>query len=595
MLGDKMNRNLATATMIFAVLTLTALAVAQDQSTGLPDGHRHPRYRLVDLGTFGGPASYFQNGFDGILNDQGTAVGFANTSVPDPLCFVPNCFATHAFRVKKGKVTDLGALPGGDVSQGLWISENGLIAGWSQNGEIDPLVDGFTELRGVLWQSGRIVDLGTLPGGGYESLAAAVNNRGQVAGFALNTVPDPCSLIGFPTQTRGFLWQDGVMEDIGTLGGPDANAELINDRGQIAGASYTSSINPATGCPEVHPFLWHNGSMLDLGTLGGTFADVRALNQRGQVAGFSNLAGDLTSHPFLWNRRHLVDLGTLGGDSGLTNWINDLGDVVGKADLPGPAPQLHDAVLWRNGRTIDLGVLPGDSCSNAYYVNSLGQVVGTSESLDLCLVPTGQHAFLWEMGGPMLDLNNLIPRGAELDLTFAVAINDRGEIAGFGVPSGCAPEDIELCGHAYLLIPCRPDGECTNQSLPGASTSVPVPYMARQRRDSSQTESANPLERLRKSLKQRLHFSEQRTGPASQSGPSEAPDSKPAWHLEDTISGFGSKTANEAPNSCPSVRCSNNHTSGQICGVRLCHIPGFVQPIWKAFDKTYNRTCFYGC
>jgi probable HAF family extracellular repeat protein len=118
-------------------------------------------------------------------------------------------------------------------------------------------------------------------------------------------------------------------------------------------------------------------------------------------------------------------------------------------------PQNHDAVLWRHGTMIDLGTLPGDSCSNAYYVNSRGQVVGTSESRKLCLIPTGERAFLWEDGGPMIDLNTLIPAGSSLELTFAVAINDRGEIAGFGVPAGCSPKDVDLCGHAYVLIPCN--------------------------------------------------------------------------------------------------------------------------------------------
>jgi probable HAF family extracellular repeat protein len=149
----------------------------------------------------------------------------------------------------------------------------------------------------------------------------------------------------------------------------------------------------------------------------------------------------------------MQDLGTLGGDTGFTNWINDAGDIAGKADLPGPAPQNHDAVLWRHGDTIDLGTVPGDSCSNAYSVNSSGQVVGTSESRALCLIPTGEHAFLWQHGGPMIDLNTVIPPDAGLELTFAVAINDRGEIAGFGVPPGCAPRDVEACGHAYILVP----------------------------------------------------------------------------------------------------------------------------------------------
>jgi hypothetical protein len=54
----------------------------------------------------------------------------------------------------------------------------------------------------------------------------------------------------------------------------------------------------------------------------------------------------------------------------------------------------------------------------------------------------------------MVDLNTLIPPGSSLQLTFAIAINNPGEIAGFGVPVGCAPQDVGLCGHAYVLIPC---------------------------------------------------------------------------------------------------------------------------------------------
>jgi probable HAF family extracellular repeat protein len=148
------------------------------------------------------------------------------------------------------------------------------------------------------------------------------------------------------------------------------------------------------------------------------------------------------------------DLGTLGGSNGETNWINDAGEIAGKADLPGPSPQNHDAVLWKNGVVTDLGTLPGDSCSNAYQVNSSGQVVGTSEDQILCAVPTGEHAFLWEKGGPMVDLNTLIPPGPSLQLTFAFAINDRGEILGTGLPAGCTPENISFCGHAFVLVPC---------------------------------------------------------------------------------------------------------------------------------------------
>jgi probable HAF family extracellular repeat protein len=372
----KLRSCLSVAGVLLSALVLSVTASSQQA-----------RYRLVDLGNFGGPASYFPNGFDGILNNHGAAVGGANTSTPDPFCFpAPSCFAEHAFLVRSGRVTDLGTLEGGDSSLAVWISANGLIVGLSRKGEIDPLIPGFPEVRGVLWRNGKMVNLGTLPEGGFESAANAVNNRGQVVGTALNTVADSCSLFAF-TQARAFLWQDGAMQDLGTLGGPDAQAELINDAGQIAGISYTDSINPATGCPSLHTFFWEKGIMFDVGTFGGTSTEVAALNQRGEVVGMSRLVGDQTFHPFLWSKGQLTDLGTLGGDNGQTNWINDRGEIVGKADLPGPAPQLHDAVLWKNGQKIDLGALPGDSCSNAYFVNSHGQIVGASETLELCTLP----------------------------------------------------------------------------------------------------------------------------------------------------------------------------------------------------------------
>ena len=64
-----------------------------------------------------------------------------------------------------------------------------------------------------------MIDLGTF--GGYESLGIYVNNDGQVVGLAtINATPDPYSFLGAPTHT--FKWQNGVMQDLGTLGGPDS-------------------------------------------------------------------------------------------------------------------------------------------------------------------------------------------------------------------------------------------------------------------------------------------------------------------------------------------------------------------------------------
>ena len=184
-----------TVVYLFAALAMPVGMAAQDTPSQDPKP-KHKQYKFIDLGTFGGPASYtLQNGNgpgSKVLNSRGTLAGWADTPVPDPYapnCTNPDCFVSHAFRWDGGSPTDLGALPGVTSSAGYWINERGWIAGQSQNGAIDPLT-GFPEGRAILWTDDKIIDLGTL-GGGYESLATAVNNRGQVAGFALNLVPDP--------------------------------------------------------------------------------------------------------------------------------------------------------------------------------------------------------------------------------------------------------------------------------------------------------------------------------------------------------------------------------------------------------------------
>jgi uncharacterized membrane protein len=216
-------------------------------------------------------------------------------------------FIFHAFEMQPSELKkDLGALgahPEVECSEAVSINANGEIAGRSGNGIIDSVgvPDGLfvEEAHAVLWKDGNIKDLGTF--GGNQSLATRINNRGQVVGYSTNTIVDPFSLLYFlaagvtnGTQTRGFLWHNGHTRDLGTLGGPDAQAFCLNENGQAAGISYVNSTpNPITGVPTADPFLWtEEQGMIDLGTLGGVWGGACPLNNRGQVLGTSSVATD---------------------------------------------------------------------------------------------------------------------------------------------------------------------------------------------------------------------------------------------------------------------------------------------------------------
>jgi probable HAF family extracellular repeat protein len=470
---NSLNQRKVVALTLFASLAVPVQLAAQIRE-------KQPHYKLIDLSTLGGPHSYGSVNGDGfqLLNNKGAVSSFADTSSPDPsyptFCYNLDCFMSHAFRWKEGVMTDLGALPGMNSSAAGSINARGWSAGQSQTSMIDPVV-GIPEYRAVVWKRDGIMNLGTLPGG-TESLGIYINDSGQVVGFSDNGVPD---LFSFPffftgTQIHTFLWENGVMRDIGTLGGPDAvpGASCSGQpRNVIVGLSYTSfTPNPATGLPTLDPFIWKNSVMTDLGNLGGTISGnggftVPCANDRGQVIGISSLSGDIVNHAFFWDDGVMTDLGTLGGDNSEAIWLNDAGDVAGSADLPGS--QTHHAALWRKGKIHDLGTVAGDACSRGLAINVRGQVVGGSTDCTNFL-----HAFLWEEGGPMLDLNTLIPLGSGLQLLEAFNINDRGEILALSVPLGAIP-NTDL-GRLVLLAPCEAEAdEGCGGTVDATSTALP--------------------------------------------------------------------------------------------------------------------------
>jgi hypothetical protein len=150
--------------------SIPTLLLAQQQPA------RHSNYKVVDLGTLGGPNSYVTF----------TVVGTADTRFADP--FAPqcllDCFLVHSFQWREGKLTDLKALADNASSNPNGINAKGVIAGISENGLTDSAFASAPEFDAVVWKDGQILDVGTF--GGTFSYANAINNRNQVVGFALN-------------------------------------------------------------------------------------------------------------------------------------------------------------------------------------------------------------------------------------------------------------------------------------------------------------------------------------------------------------------------------------------------------------------------
>ena len=168
------------------------------------------------------------------------------------------------------------------------ISPSGVVVGYSYTAA--------GPKHAFLWRNGTMTDLGTL--GGSYSEPYGVNALGQVVGVA--QTPDK-----YP---HAFLWDDGVMTDLGTLGGSLSYALAVNERGQVVGYS---DYNPLSN--NTHAFLWQDGAMTDLGPFGHCcFAGASAINNRGQAVG-SGPVGSGGTHAFLWQDGAMIDLGTLGG------------------------------------------------------------------------------------------------------------------------------------------------------------------------------------------------------------------------------------------------------------------------------------------
>lgn len=171
--------------------------------------------QVIDLGTLGGWTSHAF-----AINNSSQIVGEADLSSG----------TSHATLWESDVPIDLGTLPGGTFSRACDINNIGVIAGFSATSS--------GTLHATLWRDGTVNDLGAFGG---KSWATAINDRGQIVGYAETSM-------GF----RGVVWQNGQIVDINTFLAAGSNVSIItcddiNNRGQIVGRGYRNG--------SVHAYL----------------------------------------------------------------------------------------------------------------------------------------------------------------------------------------------------------------------------------------------------------------------------------------------------------------------------------------------------
>src|SRR5271165_2929235 len=262
-------------TCMTAMILLVPMAGhAQGTDTSQKADNPSARYRVFNLGTLGGTSSSANT-----INNLGWAMGIAN----------------------------------------LTGNTAGLISGIAETATLNPLGESwscsaffptaptFHNCLGFVWQWGVMTPLPTL--GGYNGYAAGMNNRGQVAGWAENTVHDPTCVAPQVLQFEPVVYGPGrgKIQQLPTFpGDPDGAATDINDQGQVVGISGTCFV--AVGSfSAAHALLWQNGNVTNLGSLGGVAWNTPvAINNRSVVVGFSDLPGDGDGNPnfhaFIWTK-----------------------------------------------------------------------------------------------------------------------------------------------------------------------------------------------------------------------------------------------------------------------------------------------------
>ena len=353
------------------------------------------------------------------------------------------------------RVTDLGALGNDNLSCAMSINNEGWVVIQDASmvpGEQDNAGGKILKASDAIEINGSQFDLGTLGGKNSWMNWGEINDFGQIVGDSETAVPDPngedvCTF-GTHLTCRPFLWEFFRMRALPTLGGNNGQASAINNRGQIVGFAEDGTVD--SSCPANTtnnrtqlPVLWENGRAKAKALPTGNDPSGNALwiNDKGQIVGFTGACA-ATNHAAVWDHGDVSTLpDNATGAEAFGN--NNRGQIVGFVGAPDSG--IPNAALWQNDTLINLGLLPGDLGGIASGINDNGQVVGSNFDSQ----GNWNHAFIWQ-NNVMTDLKTLFPANSNLLPVMANKINERGQISGMAIVlSGPAKNNI----HAFIATP----------------------------------------------------------------------------------------------------------------------------------------------
>ena len=354
------------------------------------------------------------------VSETGEVVGYYNACVIGP---------GRAFRwtEETGLVTL--EIPDGFTASGAEDIDSA--TGWIVGALQTPGTDGPFA---AVWANGKVIDLGTMPGGDFSNARAIASN------------PNPIIVGKWGNENlgpiHGFVWQDGVMTDLGPMLKADGSrAEDVNARGSITGWR-----REKPGGERI-AYRLDDGVVTVLGPIPGGFtSEGRAITSDSRtIVGVGRLfdqdTGDLLIHAFLWNASGMLDIGTLPGFSWASAAdITDGGVILVNAVEPGST---STAFLWERGVMIDLNSLipceSGVEISGGFAINSQGQITagGHDQAGDVVAL------LLTPVQGPLGDL----------DMDCAVGVKDLLILLGRWGPCGdCDDCSADLDGNCSVGV-----------------------------------------------------------------------------------------------------------------------------------------------